>query len=186
MDTADEFARNETPDFVFAHLIVPHEPFLLDAECGINYRPEFDVASIQAMDDLAGTYAYLDQARCVDRMLVALAGEIPEDAVVLFVADHGAALSGQSDRIPGEWTERDIHERMSAFFALRAPAECQPPAPVIVQNVLRAVMRCMGADDLPDLDPRLFPNSLGAEEGFRTMVELSRSEVADVIGSVSR
>jgi hypothetical protein len=186
MGRADEIARNEQPDFVFAHLIVPHEPFLLDPDCNINYRPEFDVVSIQARDDPSATDAYLDQARCVDRMLVALADAIPEDAMVLFTADHGAALSGQSDRIPGEWTDRDIRERMSAFFALRAPSECQPPAPVIVQNALRAVMRCLGADDLPDLEPRLFPNSLGAEDGFRKMVELSRSEVAELLGSAHR
>jgi hypothetical protein len=186
MDSAEELARNETPDFVFAHLIVPHEPFLLDAECNLNYRPEFDVVSIQAMDDLSGTDAYLDQARCVDHLLVALAGAIPEDAVVLFTSDHGSALSGQSGRFPEEWTDQDIRERMSAMFALRAPSECQPPAPVIVQNTLRAVMRCMGVENLPDLEPRLFPNSLYVEDGVRKMVELSRSEAEEVFESVNR
>lgn len=105
---------------------------------------------------------------------------------MLFTADDGAALLGQSERIPAEWTDGDIRERMSAFFGMRAPAECQPPAPAIVHNTLRALLRCLGADNLPDLEPRLFPNSLGAEDGFRTMVELSGSEVAEVLGSVDR
>lgn len=181
VETADEMGENDTRDFVFAHVLVPHEPFLLDSDCGVNYRPQFDVVSIQALSDQAGTRAYLDQAECVDRRLVELANAIPDDSVVIFVADHGAALSGQSEREPGDWTQRDLEERLSAFFAMRAPADCHPGEPVMIQNLFRGLMRCTGSTEMQDLAPRMFANSLHSEDGYRAMVEVSPARVRALV-----
>jgi hypothetical protein len=116
---------------------------------------------------------------------VEFAERVPEDAVVAFVADHGTALSGQFRRPPDDWTVEEVRERMSAFFAMRAPPECLPAEPVVVQNVLRSLMACLGSDHTDELGLRMFPSSLYLVDGQRQIIELPTSTVDAVVGADS-
>lgn len=180
-ENAESIATNGSADFVFAHVVAPHEPLLLDSNCDVRYDERFDRIGITAGSDGAAYGAFIDQAACVDRVMVRIADAIPPDAILIFTADHGSPLLGQGSISPDQWSVAQLRERHSTFFAMRADDRCQPADPVVVQNLLRGVMRCMGASNLPDLDLRLFPSSLFMEDGRLRMISLSDEQTAEVI-----
>jgi hypothetical protein len=55
---------------------------------------------------------------------VPLAASIPQDAAVVFTADHGTLFRGQMSRAPATWSAEDIAERSQVFLATRLPASC--------------------------------------------------------------
>jgi hypothetical protein len=181
---ADSLAANGRPDFVFAHLILPHPPFLLDSSCEIRYRRQFDHVVVGLMPEEGVVDAFLDQAGCVDRYLLDLADRMG-DAVVVITSDHGVELAGQLTRDVSTWTHDDVAQRLGTLFAMRAPDACLPASPVIVPNLLRGVMRCMGADGLADLSPRMFLSGPGRDDQGRTvMIELASRELDSLLGGV--
>jgi hypothetical protein len=184
-DNARGIAENARQDFVFAHLVVPHPPFLLSESCDVEYRSEFDEIAVDLMHDPPGLRtAHLAQMACADRMMLRIADAVPSDAIVLFTADHGSAFSRQFASDPPSWSVPAIRERLSTFFAMRGPEACQPAEPIVVQNLLRGVMRCMGSDGLPDLEPRMFLSNVFVDETGRTpLTEVPPHVVSEVIGS---
>jgi hypothetical protein len=183
-ENAANLAANGRPDFVLAHVIAPHEPWLLNENCDLRHRSDFDDPNALARARAEGVSAFLGQARCVDRMMTALADEVPDEAIVLFTADHGTATLGQSAKPPHQWGPVEIRERLSTFFAMRAAEDCQPREPVVVQNLLRGVMRCIGAPGLSDLDLRMFPSSLPPQKEPLGMIDLSDKEIQEVLSAV--
>jgi len=114
-----EIARVEEPTFVFAHLLVPHPPFVFDRNCdpgphtqgiwlGRPYEPK----------------GYVDQLFCVNKMVVALVDEILAESkvppIIILQADHGP----ESTTV--EWdppTEAFLRERMGIFNAYHLPGD---------------------------------------------------------------
>lgn len=115
------------PKFVFAHFLVPHEPYVFDATCGHLPTP---VVPDQKADLETGALevqvkrAYVAQVQCVNRMMLALVDSLDRASatppVVLLQADHGhgrlyARL--ELDRVPPD----RVAERMDIFAAYRYP-----------------------------------------------------------------
>ena len=178
-------SSNEQPDFVFAHVIVPHPPFLLDSSCDFRYSTGFDAVVTGAM----GTgpevrQAQLDQIACVTHRVADLVEGVPNDAIVIVTADHGSELAGQVTRDPSTWTTVELRERMSVFLAMRGPSDCLPHEPVVITNVLRSVLRCLGDDDLPDLEQRMFASSFARlPDGSDPMLEVDPVTVSTLTGA---
>src|SRR5690606_4171168 len=60
-------SRNGTREVVFAHLLRPHFPFLLDAQCVVKrgLSPDFFEEEPKSEDTLEG---FLDQIKCAERI----------------------------------------------------------------------------------------------------------------------
>ena len=179
-ESAEALSSNGVPDFVLAHIVAPHEPLVLDSSCNVRYDDRYDSIGVTAGPDGDAYRAFLDQAACVDRVMLDIADAVSFDAVLIFTADHGSSLLGQGQIPPDDWSVAQLRERHSTFFAMRAEQRCQPGDPVVVQNLLRGVMRCLGSQDLPDLDLRLFPGSLFFDDEQVRMIELPDDLVAQV------
>jgi hypothetical protein len=89
--TIAELASEPGPLFLFAHLLVPHEPYIFDADCthrSPNWpRSDFNAASDQAR------LSYIAQLQCVNRMvenlvdLILARSAVPP--IILLQSDHG-------------------------------------------------------------------------------------------------
>lgn len=178
----EALAVNQRPDFVFAHVILPHPPFLLTEDCEMDYRREFDAAFVGFIAAAPGLVdAQLGQMACIDRHLARVAELVGPETLLIFVSDHGSELRSQVSRDPRTWTDADIAERMSTFFAIRGPEACHPTGPVMVPNIFRAVMRCMGTE-IPDLPPRMMLVSVTENEnGVPYLVEVEEDALKSLI-----
>lgn len=84
-----KIAEMREPTFVFAHLMVPHFPFVFDRDCDAQPRT-LGVWGFRERRDLE---AYVDQLICVNTMVVALVEEILAESasppIIILQADHG-------------------------------------------------------------------------------------------------
>lgn len=97
-----EAASNGRPDFIMAHVVSPHAPYALTADCDIRERFEnvfISGALGSGFDGPDGEEreGYLSQVDCINTHLVALA-ENPSSAgmSVLITGDHGSDIRGQA------------------------------------------------------------------------------------------
>jgi hypothetical protein len=161
----DEAQTTDDPVFVFAHVLLPHPPALVTADCEIEFVPELDGFNTGAPwlggEDVQSMRrgAYVEQLKCVNSRIsevLALLGDA-EDIVIL-AADHGTDAGAQLIKPVHKWTAADIDERLSAFLAVRLPDYCEQELgdDLMIVNGLRAVLRCAIDADLPDLPPRHF------------------------------
>jgi hypothetical protein len=157
LDNAQEIADNGQPDFVFAHVMAPHAPFFLDRDCGFRYTPEGTGIAFQrpGVDRKTRDTLYLKQASCVDTFMVDLATLIPEDSVIVFMADHGTNRRSQQTQQPEEWDANEIVERFNILLAVRSTG-CEMGDPVQVPSIFRRILACLGGTQIPDLDPAMF------------------------------
>ena len=120
-------ADSTGPKFVFAHFLVPHEPYVFDASCGHLAQR---VAPEQTSDFETGEverqvkHAYVQQVQCVNRMMLALVDSLDGHSVIrpviLLQADHGHGRLYA--RMPLEDVPADrLAERMDIFAAYRFP-----------------------------------------------------------------
>jgi len=76
--------------FVFAHLILPHTPYVFDAHCGPVVAP-----------DVRDRRPYLAQLQCANAMVLKLVTDLirrpGERPIILLQGDHGTAMAGIFD-----------------------------------------------------------------------------------------
>jgi hypothetical protein len=130
--------RNARPgELVFAHLLLPHYPYIFGAEC--RPRPTADwlerldhndapAGAINSPEGRATRYAqYLEQVRCTHRKLDELIGAIPaalqRDAIVIVDGDHGSRIALVEPIVPhdAQMSDSDYTDSYSTLFAVRAP-----------------------------------------------------------------
>ncbi len=86
--------RFHRPLFVFAHLLVPHEPYVFNADCSTHpaFWPSFEAVP----DETPEKQAYIAQIKCVNRQLETIVDRIlrdsPEPPIILLQGDHGHGL----------------------------------------------------------------------------------------------
>jgi hypothetical protein len=149
-------SESEHPLFVFAHLTLPHEPYVYDAECRHlqPYWPKWD----HGPDSGRVKAAYVAQVQCLNRRLAELADSVTRRArrptIIMFQSDHGHGRLGRVQP-PLAWVPRShVTERLDIFAAYRLPGA---PAGLVHDsigpvNALRAVMRHYYGLDLPPLE----------------------------------
>ena len=150
-----EMSENGTHDYIFAHLLLPHDPPVVNENC--RFEPARLADDLRFREGLTSTQArreaVADQMTCVDSLIEQIA-EVPgSSTAVLITADHGTATGGQIPRPPSDWTDSDVAERFGILLAYRLPASCEAPSDAINTVVMRAIMTCAINADLPDARP---------------------------------
>jgi hypothetical protein len=138
----------------FAHLMVPHYPYVFDEGCVLrpraadwltNHIGSADAPIYNTADSRTQKYEqYTDQVRCALNMLDALFAELARrgllaDAIVVINGDHGSRIP---EHFPnglalerGLLTEADYRDTFSTLYAIKAPgvpaAYVEQPAPVV-------------------------------------------------------
>jgi len=153
--TIPTLAAADAPVFVLAHLTVPHEPYVYDADCG-HRRPYWPMTDGGADAEAVKT-AYVAQVQCVNRKVDVLVREIlsrtDRPAVIMLQADHGHGRLGRDQPALADASAAQVEERLDIFAAYRLPGAPQglvydSISPV---NAMRAVMRQYFGLDLPPL-----------------------------------
>jgi hypothetical protein len=150
-----ELAGGQQPTFVFAHLILPHEPFLYWADC--THRPPYWPANAGMLGDKAATRGYLDQVSCTNLKIGAFVDSIiarsHRPPVILLQAYHG---HGRLGRLPDlKYVDRyRLTERMATFAAYRVPGleGSSIDDTITPVNIIRLVLRHYLGADLPPID----------------------------------
>ncbi len=114
----------------FAHFVVPHDPFILDAECrpkaaatGAMFLSQGEGIEGEEFEERrkAGYRDYFAQARCVYKQLDGLftrlaTDEAFDDVRIVLFGDHGSRNSaGKFARYLGE---RDLHDNYAILFSV--------------------------------------------------------------------
>jgi hypothetical protein len=167
-------ADSESPRLIYAHIGIPHPPFVLDAECNRWANP----SSLEwyPSDEDAGPY--LDQILCTNHQLITLVEAIDRhnpEAVVMVTSDHGITLERQDLVDPSQWTADQIEQATAVFTAYRMPDGCplanRPDFELV--NLFRMTIDCMFDGTLESLPGRqFFANPL--HRGPLEIVELTR------------
>jgi hypothetical protein len=136
---AADLSRAQRGEVVFAHLLMPHYPYVYGAGCEARPPSEWLARSdavdpripdgiTNSPDSRAARYArYFDQIRCTQRKIEQLLDAIPEpvrrDAIVIVQGDHGSRISlvEPSTTAAGSLVPSDYADYFSTLFAVRAP-----------------------------------------------------------------
>ena len=115
--------EGDRPTFVFAHVLLPHEPFLFDARCQhvAPYWPD----SSEELASPATRRAYAAQVQCLNSKVLALVERLAtrrRPTVILLQGDHGYGRMPQGRPIPlDSATHEQVAERLDVFAAYRLP-----------------------------------------------------------------
>ena len=147
------------PHFVFAHLLLPHEPFIF-SRTGKSRYPSYPFSiwhSVQENNWIPADYdsAYAEQVKYGDKRILGVIDTLlrysPHPPIIVLQSDHGP--SGRLDL--GSVEKSDVHERMAILNALYLPGiaadwQHKDMTPV---NTFRIILNHYFGDSLP-----LFPN----------------------------
>jgi hypothetical protein len=83
--------RDGRPLFVFAHITIPHEPYIFNADCSI--RPPLWPSYYVVKDETPEKQAYIAQITCLNQKLKSIVEHLLHDSptppVILLQGDHG-------------------------------------------------------------------------------------------------
>jgi hypothetical protein len=168
MDVLGErLERLEPGKAIFAHLLLPHDPYIFDENCKLKsdfelWMPhESALWWYQVKSDpqrrLARYDEYYKQVTCLHRKMGALLDSLAQrgildQATVIIHGDHGSRIS-MIEAITGSehlMTPRDIIDSVSTVFAIRG-ADIEPGA-VDGQHSIQALFAelALGRDDITD------------------------------------
>jgi hypothetical protein len=159
----DEVPELPGPKFVFAHVLLPHPPWVIDAD-----GSPMDRAQVAAQGDRESMLRYLRYGN--DRVLEAvdrIVDQSGDDAIIMIQADEGPFPARyQADEWGFEWrdaTDAELEEKFGILFAMRVPGAdlgaagfSQDITPV---NVFRVIFNAAFGTDLP-----MMPNRSWAHE----------------------
>jgi hypothetical protein len=165
-----DLAESREPVFVFAHLTVPHEPYIYDAKCGHRdpYIPERDdgpeAAQVKA--------AYVDQVRCtnerVEHLVTEILGRARRQTIIVLQSDHGHGRLGHDQpalKAALPWQVAERTDIFAAYFLPGHPRDLLSDSigPV---NAIRAIMRHYYWMPLPPLPEKTFWSSAAQPYAF--------------------
>jgi hypothetical protein len=161
------------PKFVFAHLLVPHEPFVFEANCAP--KPLHWSARVDPADDPGLHRAYVEQVRCVNLQLEGFIRHVQERSrrppVIILQADHG------NGRFPfgrppdlGDIRRDQLIERTDVFAAYYLPGSHAALYDSITPiNVLPTVLRSYFRASIPPLEDHTYYSSWGQPYRFKQL-----------------
>lgn len=155
-----EVPLDPAPTFTFAHLLLPHIPYILDERCRPLAHP---VADDQEADTPAQRAAYVAQVRCADRLVLELVTTLLRRSrtppIILIVGDHGPRFTdvgfyGHPARVSTAF----VRERFGALGAFYLPAGGGSAfrEPVTLVNVLGDVLRYYLGATVPRSDDAMY------------------------------
>lgn len=151
-----DMAGGERPTFVLAHLSLPHEPYLYNADC--SHREPYWPLGAGVLGDEKATKGYLDQISCTNRKVGLLVDSIlirsRRPPVILLQADHGHGRQGRHLPDPEHLERFGLRERMSVFSAYLLPGANTDEIgdSITPVNATRLVLRHYFGADLPPIE----------------------------------
>jgi len=109
------------PLAVFAHILPPHSPWTVTADC----RPRDDPAL--AWSESTKQH-FLDSLTCVNTQLTQFVGFLDSadpEAIVVIQSDHGTNSLLAADSAVKRWTAEQFEERFAILMAVRVPEQCR-------------------------------------------------------------
>ena len=175
-----QVANIEAGEVYFAHLMLAHYPYALDADCVIKPRldtwlyraPRAVLRTLEPQNNAASRQRryqhYLQQYQCtlslVDEILQqAASGEEWDRAIVIIHGDHGSRIVRQFPLGDGNATPDDYRDVYSTFFAARngAATSQASDSPLPLSAILADIWEIAP----PDSDQhRVFAAELGAAD----------------------
>lgn len=153
---------NGQNDYVFAHMILPHAPIVVDRDCNVRSGSEEDTGALdpeetepESIDQLA------PQLACVDSLLTRIVQVVGERTAVVIASDHGSNSGGQVHDPPQEWSDADIAERLGILLAYKVPTGCEQRTIDSSIDAMRMVVSCAVDIRLPQNDGAYL---IGAED----------------------
>jgi hypothetical protein len=140
-------------DFVFGHILLPHNPYVFDAEGNPVSEEE---ATTRPEAELFGEQLIYTNARIRELVTTLLDGPDETDPIVIIQADEGPFLCGDIDCIDG--TPETYGIRLGVLGAYYLPGlgdDVIPPDHSSV-NTFRTILREYFGADLPRLPDRSF------------------------------
>jgi hypothetical protein len=136
------------PTFAYAHLMVPHPPYSLNAECRATGKTR--------EGDWSDKEGYLSQLQCTNRQILrlvrALLTQSAVPPIIVLQGDHGSAtLNPFRHATAQEAGPDELHERFGAFGAYYLPAggDSAFAKRVTIVNVFRNILSYYFDADLP-------------------------------------
>jgi hypothetical protein len=140
LESLERLASTRGPKFVFAHIVSPHEPFVLGANGEFIYSPAIDHRGDGKFTD-AHFEAYGIQASYLANRMIGIVDAILSTAgtppVIIIQADHGPDLSVAEDR----------SKILNAYYFPGAADEIYPTITPV--NTFRLVLNSILGSDLP-------------------------------------
>lgn len=161
LDQLARAARLDGPQFVIAHLLAPHPPFVFGSEGEVHY-PEHPYSLLDGAafpgSDSEYSQGYRDQVEFVNRELLAtldmILSESPEPPIIVMHGDHGPGLGLDLESME----ETDLEERFGILVAYFNQGEYsrQFAERITPVNLFRVVFNDLFAADLPLLENRSY------------------------------
>ncbi|HEX6250672.1 MAG TPA: hypothetical protein VFZ56_04480 [Gemmatimonadaceae bacterium] len=174
LDALASLAESDRPVFVFMHLLVPHEPYLFNADC--SSREPWWPLTDQGENFEAVGEAYGNQVRCLAPILLGTVRAILDRSrtrpVIVLQSDHGHGrialdpLRGftlSSDEMSGE----QLGDRLGVFAAYAFPgADTLVRDDISPVNVFPLILHSLFADEPEQQPDRSFWSSYQAAFSF--------------------
>jgi hypothetical protein len=152
-DQLPQLAGRTQPVFVFAHLTLPHEPYVYYRTCQhrVPLWPHDDAA-----DTLTLKKAYVEQIECLNRKLLVLVDAIRSHSntppLILLQADHGHGRLGRLAPGLNAVAPWQVAERRAVFaaYALPGVAASEVSDSISPVNIVRLVLRHYFNANLPN------------------------------------
>ncbi len=184
LENTPRITSDETPDFVFATVLVPHPPLFLDSECEFRYDPILGGNGMYIGGLAAGEReaAYLEQFECAQLFEATFLQVVEPDDVVLIISDHGSDKAGQLTKQAEEWTLEDRVERLNVRATTQLPDGCEEVDPLMLVDVLRRTLFCLaGIPNSQPLEHRIFISSLVDEPKVLLIDEMTGGELVELL-----
>lgn len=175
-----ESPAKASPKFVFGHVLMPHEPFIFDAQC--------QAREVGISEFFAEPEDYRDQLICTNSMIL----EIVE--AILAKSDNPPIIIIQSDEGPADYAHSELPDRQAFEGASIGPIlernrilnafyfpdkdYSQLSHDITPVNNFRTVLRQYFDMDLPNLEDRLYVMS-SSDDAFNLIDVTERVEEAE-------
>jgi len=130
-----DLSKAHRGEVVFAHLLLPHYPYVYDRNCGVRPPREWleKNNNADAFTGRANTPAgrriryqlYEEQVECVQRRLDHVFRAIPpalqSDAIIIVQGDHGSRIMQLEPTVASRATREDYIDNFSTLFAIKSP-----------------------------------------------------------------
>ncbi len=163
LDRLDEIPELPGPKFVFGHLLIPHDPYVFNADGSFTGRAQVERLGQKESYRRQLSYANDRMLQMVDRILE----ESGPDAVIMLQADEGPFPERyRADEWGFDWHEArddELEEKFGILFAMRVPgadldAEGFHDA-ITPVNAFRIIFNARFGTDLPLLPDRTWAHT---------------------------
>ena len=152
-DGISEIAALQEPTFTFAHMILPHYPYLFDRDGRVKrHATRFDQFQSNMWAD---KQAYVDQLAFVSRRILETIDDIlarsEEVPIIVLQSDHGPQVLGVEDR-------NHVRARMCILNAYLFPDQAYDESynRITPVNTFRIILNQYFGQELPILDNQMY------------------------------